>query len=159
MDNVLDFLKKLNIDYKVYSHQAVVTVEEAKAQKIDADFGESKNLFLRNRKGNKHYLVTIEATKQLDLSKLSSILEEKNLSFASSDRLMKFLGLTPGSVSPFGLINDINKEVIYIFDNELLKNTNLGFPPNINTQTIVMTTADFKKYLDSIGNQIFFQDL
>ncbi len=159
MDNVFEFLKKLNIDYKIYNHPAVFTVEEAKKHRIAEDFGENKNLFLRNKKGSKHYLVTLDAEKHLDLDKLGEILEEKGLSFASPDILKKYLGLTPGSVSPFGLINDANKEITFVFDNNLLKNEKLGFHPNINTQTLVLGTNDFKRFLDSIGNKIIFLDL
>ena len=159
MDNVFDFLKKLNISYEVYNHPAVFTVEESKQHRIGSGFGENKNLFLRNNKGNKHYLITISSSKKLDIDNLAKILGEKSLGFASEERLKKYLNLTPGSVSPFGLVNDANKEVIFVFDRDLLKYNKLGFHPNINTQTVIISTDDFKKFIESTGNKTLYLDL
>ncbi len=159
MENVFEFLKKLGISYEVHNHQAVFTVEEARAHRVNADFAESKNLFLRNKKGDKHFLVTLSGEKQLDINKLGEILEENRLSFASPDRLKRYLDLTPGSVSPFGLINDVNKEVVFVVDNDLFTYEKQGLHPNNNTQTVVISSNDFKKYLDSIGNKVIYLDL
>ena len=138
MENVFDFLKGLGIEYQVFNHPAVFTVEESQRHRLDIEFGENKNLFLRNKKGDRHYLVVISASKQLDLKKFSEKLDEKNIGFASPDRLLKYLKLTPGSVSPFGLLNDIERKVELIIDKDLLENEMLGFHPNINTQTLVL---------------------
>jgi Ala-tRNA(Pro) deacylase len=159
MKEVYNLLDGLGIKYEIFDHPAVFTVEEARKIKIDGDFGESKNLFLRNKKGDKHYLVVMGAFKPLDLKKLGEIIGEKNLSFASPDRLLKHLKLTPGSVSPFGLINDTNKEVTLILDKDFLKNPKLGLHPNTNTQTIVLKTSDFLKVIESIGNTTRLEDL
>lgn len=159
MDNVYEFLKKLNILYTIYNHEAVFTIEESRQHRINTEFGENKNLFLRNKKGDKHYLVTLDASKRLDLDKFAISLNEKKVNFASEDRLKKYLHLTPGSVSPFGLINDIQKEVVFVLDNDLLKHDYLGFHPNINTQTVVLKTSDFKKFLESAGNQVLIMNL
>jgi len=72
---------------------------------------------------------------------------------------MKYLKLTPGSVSPFGLINDAQKEVTVVVDNQLLTYQNLAFHPNINTQTLALKTEDFQKYLNWTGNKILYLDL
>jgi Ala-tRNA(Pro) deacylase len=159
MDNVHDYLKSLGIVYEAHEHVAVFTVEEAEHIKIDTKFGDNKNLFLKNRKGTKYYLVTLGALKRLDLKKLATTLGESNLGFASEERLKNCLDLTPGSVSPFGLINDQDREVVFILDNDLLDYEYLGFHPNINTQTVVIKTSDFKKYLEGVGNQILYLDL
>ena len=160
MEKVFDLLNSLNIEYQVFEHPAVYTAKEAGEQyKLGSDFGESKNLFLRNKKGDKHYLIIIEATKQLDLKKIEEKINEKNISFASPERLLKYLNLTPGSVSPFGLINDAKKEVLLIIDNNLLKNEKLGFHPNINTQTLILKTVDFLRVINTLGNKILFEDL
>lgn len=154
MQNVHNFLKKIGIEYEIHNHPAVFTVDEAKEHRIDADFGENKNLFLRNKKGNKHFLVTLGASKRLDLKKLAENVGEKSLGFASEEKLMKYLGLTPGSVSPFGLIHDTEKRVVFMMDKDLLGKENVGFHPNINTQTIVLKTEDFKNYIKALDREI-----
>ncbi|NQV88079.1 MAG: prolyl-tRNA synthetase associated domain-containing protein [Parcubacteria group bacterium] len=159
MESVFKLLDSLEIEYTVYEHPAVFTVNEARQCEIELDFGETKNLFLRNKKGDKHFLVVIEALKQLDLKKLGNKIGEKNISFASPERLLKHLGLTPGSVSPFGLINNIDKNVVLIIDQDLLKNEMLGFHPNINTRTIVLKTEVFLEIMNSLGYKILVENL
>lgn len=156
MADIYEVLKKLNIPYEKHEHPAVFTVEEA--AKYDRGFaaGASKNLFLRNKKGDIHYLVVIPAMKKVDLKALQVTLHESKLSFASPERMMTYLGLTPGSVSPFGIINDKEKAVRVIIDSELLANEKLGFHPNINTATLVVKTEDFKKFLQWTGNDVQF---
>ena len=159
MENVYQILDSLGIKYKKFDHPAVYTVEEADNFNFGIDGGKNKSLFLRNAKGDRHYLVLIEGIKRLDLKKLENLLNETRLSFASPERLMKYLKLTPGSVSPFGLINDTAKQVQVVVDNKLLRFSELAFHPNINTQTLTLKTEDFKKFLTSTKNKLFFFDL
>ncbi len=159
MSTIEQALSNLGIKYKKYDHPPVFTVEEAKKYSINIGAGETKNLFLRNDKGDKHYLVTLPGDKRADLKRLSVLLGESKLSFASPERLKQYLDLTPGSVSPFGLINDKSKEVIVVVDNDLLQFETLGYHPNINTATLVVSRDDFKKFLGSTGNKIIFSDL
>ncbi|HYC34422.1 MAG TPA: YbaK/EbsC family protein, partial [Candidatus Paceibacterota bacterium] len=132
MDSVFTYLNNLGITCKLLTHEAVFTVEESKNIRFDVDFGENKNLFLRNKKGDKHFLVTIAAEKRLDLERFARLTGESKVGFASPKRLKEYLDLTPGSVSPFGLINDMNHQVIYVLDADLLKHETLGFHPNVN---------------------------
>ena len=159
MENVYQVLDSLGIKYKKFEHQVVHTVEDADKLGLEITGGINKSLFLRNKKGDKHYLVLIKGTKRLDLKKLEKLLNETRLSFASPERLMRFLKLTPGSVSPFGLINDLDKVVTIIIDNDLLTQDELALHPNINTQTLVLKIEDFKKFLNSTGNKIEYLDL
>lgn len=159
MEEVYKILDSLNIKYQKFSHEAVYTVEEADNLNLDIDGNTNKSLFLRNAKGNNHYLVLMNGKKRMDINKLQGLLEETRLSFASSERLLKYLKLTPGSVSPFGLINDKNHEVIVVVDKELLEFKNLAFHPNINTQTLSLEIEDFKKYLENTGNKILYLSL
>lgn len=159
MQDVYQILSGLNIAYEKHDHPAVFTVEEAQKYDRGIDAGKSKNLFLRNKKGDKHYLVIVESTKRVDLKQLSVQLNENKIGFASPERLLEYLGLTPGSVSPFGLINDKNKAVQVIVDNDLMMHKKLAFHPNINTATLVMSSKDFQKFLDSTGNSISFLNL
>src|SRR5437763_16068642 len=105
-DDVYARLAELGITYERYEHPPVPTVEEAERHWADIHATHCKNLFLRNQKGNRHYLVIIPHTKQADLRSIAAQIGDGRLSLASPERLMTHLGLTPGSVSPFGLIND-----------------------------------------------------
>lgn len=159
MQAIYDVLGELRIPFVKHEHPAVFTVEEA--SQLAGGFGaaETKNLFLRNAKGNVHYLVVAESSKRVDLKQLTAVLGETKLSFASPERLMTHLRLTPGSVSPFGLINNTDKSVRVIVDSGLLSHERVGFHPNINTATLVITAQDFRKFLAWIGNEIRFIEL
>lgn len=159
MNNIYETLKILDIFYKKYDHPAVYTATEADQQCSHIEGGKSKNLFLRNEKGDTHYLIIVESTKKIDLKKLAQSLQEKRLSFASDKRLMNRLRLTPGSVSPFGLINDERHEVIVIVDNALLNYEKLQYHPNINTATLVISKEDFIKFLNAMKNKTIYADL
>lgn len=157
--DIYSVLQDLGIQYEKHEHPAVHTVEEAAQYDRGIDAGKSKNLFLRNVKGDTHYLVVMESTKRLDLKRLSELLNETKLSFASPERLMTHLGLTPGSVGPFGLINNSDKSVRVIVDSGLLKYSKLSYHPNVNTATLVISTEDLKKFLEWTGNKIEYIDL
>lgn len=156
---VYQVLNGLGIPYTRHEHPPVFTVEQAKQHWTDLSGAHCKNLFLRNKKGNRHYLVILLTSKQADLRLLNAKLNEDRLSFGSAERLEKYLGLTPGSVSPFGLINDRRKEVIVIVDRDLKQTDQVNFHPNINTVTLGIKTADFERFLASTGNEVRFFDL
>ena len=151
---VYDTLNKLQIQYKKYEHPAVFTMEDV--NKLDLNLPECKNLFVRNTKGNKHYLVILEGSKKADLKKLATQIGSTKLSFASKERLFKYLMLLPGSVSPFGLINDKDKQVEVIVDKDLVNSDELGFHPNTNEATVTLSFSDFEKYLKSCGNKFSY---
>ena len=151
---VYDTLNKLQIQYKKYEHPAVFTMEDV--NKLDLNLPECKNLFVRNTKGNKHYLVILEGSKKADLKKLATQIGSTKLSFASKERLFKYLMLLPGSVSPFGLINDKDKQVEVIVDKDLVNSDELGFHPNTNEATVTLSSSDFEKYLKSCGNKFSY---
>jgi Ala-tRNA(Pro) deacylase len=153
---VLDTLDRLGVSYVRHEHPPVFTVEDADKYWTDLRGTHCKNLFLRNKKGNRHYLVVAPTSRTVDLRALNRILQEDRLSFASPERLKKCLGLEPGSVSPFGLINDATKDVRVILDEDLRNSSFLGFHPNINTATLDVSFADFEKFLDWCGNEVRF---
>jgi Ala-tRNA(Pro) deacylase len=159
MDNVYQALDSLGIKYQKFEHPVMHTVEDADKLDFKIPGGVNKCLFLRNKKGDKHYLVLISGAKRLDLKNLEKLLSEIRLSFASPERLMKYLRVSPGSVSPFCLINDLDKAVAFIIDNELLERDELALHPNINTQTLVLKVEDFKAFLAWTKNKILFLDL
>lgn len=159
MKDIYPILALLQIAYIRHDHPAVFTCEEADRYYQNIKGGKSKNLLLRNRKGDRHYLVIVESFKQVDLKKLTQQLGEAKLGFASPERLMKYLGLTPGSVSPFGLINDETKNVTVVIDQDLWKYDRLHYHPNINTATLELAREDFKKFLEWCGNEVRFLEI
>jgi Ala-tRNA(Pro) deacylase len=159
MENIYRILENLDIPYQKYEHPAVYTVEEAEKYDHHIDAGKSKNLFLRNRKGNKHYLLVIQSNKRVDLKGLSGLLGESSIGFASAERLNRYLRLTPGAVSPFGLINDVDDQVHVLIDQDLLTYEKLAYHPNINTETLVIRSSDFKKYLDWTENTVSYIEI
>ena len=147
-------LGELGIPFSRHEHPAVATVEEARQHWADIDATHCKNLFLRNQKGNRHYLVVLTASKTADLKGVADQIGDGKLSFASPERLMTHLGLTPGSVSPFGLINDPAHAVRVVLDRDLRAASRLSFHPNINTVTFTIAAADFARFLDACGNPV-----
>ena len=154
MPDIYQILDELGIEYQRFEHPAVFTVEEANRHRGEIPGGRTKNLFLRNKKGRRHYLVVTEAEKTVDLKSLKERVGESALSFASPERLQRYLGLTAGSVSPFGIINDVNDDVTVLLDRDLLRYDTLGFHPNVNTATLVIQTEDFQRFLDHCGNVV-----
>ncbi len=112
--------------------------------------------FFRNHKGNRHYLVILEHLRQLDIHDLEKRLHQGKLTFASDQRLKKYLGVEPGSVSPFGLINDTENHVHLFIDEKLNESERLAFHPNVNTASIVVAKSDFLKFLEFTGNSYEF---
>lgn len=152
--SVVEKLRELGITYTRHDHPAVATVEEAAEHWAGIDATHCKNLFLRNQKGNRHYLVVLTASKKADLKAVADQIGDGKLSFASPERLMTHLGLTPGSVSPFGLINDREHAVLVVLDRDFQSASRLAFHPNINTATLTIAAADFKRFLDACGNAV-----
>ena len=147
-------LDALGIRYQRFEHPAVFNAEDA-SQHWNAIGGtQCKNLFLRNKKGDRHYLVILEISKRADLKDLVKLVGDDRLSFGSPERLMAKLGLTPGSVSPFGLLNDGDGSVRVLMDADLKGAERLIFHPNINTASVVVSWADLEKFLATRSNVV-----
>ncbi len=151
-----DILDDLEIKYEYHEHPPLATINDAIVHWKDYNSGLCKNIFFRNHKGNRHYLVVLEHLRQLDIHDLEKRLKQGKLSFASDERLKKRLGLEPGSVSPFGLINDTEKNVHLFIDQKLQECERLAFHPNVNTATLVISKTDFLKFLNHTGNTFEF---
>ena len=152
-------LSRLGIDFDYYEHPEAPTIE------IAAQFyrGEGtvlcKNLFFRNHKGNRHYLVIMDSRHNMNIHDIEHKLHQGKLTFASPERMMKYLGVKPGSVSLFGLVNDVNHDVTLFVDNELRHAAKVSFHPNDNTASLVISNADMMKFIENIGNAYEFLDL
>jgi Ala-tRNA(Pro) deacylase len=151
-----ELLTRLSIDFEYHEHPPVATIEDAKIHWRKFNCGRCKNIFFRNHKGDRHYLVILEHLRQLNIHDLENRLKQGKLSFASDQRLMKYLGVTPGSVSPFGLINDETHQVHIFIDEKLNDFDRLSFHPNINTASLVVYKSDFLKFIDHLGNSYEF---
>ncbi len=155
---VYQTLDELSIPYEYHEHPPTPTVEEARLYWKDPNVTYCKNLFFRNHKGNRH-LVIMEYHRELNIRDLEQRLKQGKISFASEQRMEKYLGLQPGSVSPFGLLNDINNHVHVFFDQELQKAEKISFHPNDNRVSLNLFAADFWHYMKWIGNSFEFIDV
>ncbi len=151
-----EVLDKLGISFNYHEHPPLNTIEEAIIHWKDFNSGRCKNIFFRNHKGNRHYLVVLEHLRQLDIHDLEKRLRQGKLTFASDKRLMKYLGVEPGSVSPFGLINDTENHVHLFIDEQLNDFERLAFHPNINTASLVIAKSDLIRFLEFTGNSYEF---
>ncbi len=148
--------RSLSINYEYHEHPPVATIGDAVIHWKSFDCGRCKNIFFRNHKGDSHYLVILEHLRQLNIHDLEQRLKQGKLSFASDQRLKKYLGLEPGSVSPFGLINDESHHVHLFIDEKLNEFDRLSFHPNLNTASLIVSKSDFLKFLNHMGNTYEF---
>lgn len=155
MNNVLDLLTKIGIDYQVIKHPIFDSVNASTSYHAENNLPGSrvKNLFLRNKKGDQHFLFCVVPTKPFDKALFKSISDQK-CGFADNDRLHKYLGLKPGHVSPFGLMNDTQKQVQVFLDQDLLEYEYLYFHPNIPEVSIQMKPDDILKAIEHLGYEI-----
>lgn len=155
-ENIIKRLSELNIEYELVEHEAAFTMEEYNALGFNPNDEICKNLFLRDYKGKRHMLVVIKGSKQADLVLIRNEIDSSKLSFASDERLSKYLDVKKGSVSPFGIINDSENAVEVYFDEDLKNMPRLGFHPNDNTATIFLSFEDINRYIESTGHKIQF---
>jgi Ala-tRNA(Pro) deacylase len=145
-------LDALGILYRNHEHAAVFTVEEAKALRGELTGGHIKNLFLRNKK-EEMWLVVAEEDKRIDLKALGERLGAGKLSFGSPDRLLRYLGVLPGAVTPFGIINDRERKVKVVLDRDLMAFDPVNAHPLVNTMTTALSPRDLVKFLEAEGHQ------
>lgn len=150
IEKVIEYLNNNNIKFSIYYHPPIPTIEEAKEHWNIIEATHCKNLFFRNHKGNKHYLVLLNCNNDMDIHSLEKRLNEGKLTFASEARMLKYLGVKPGSVSFFGLINDTEKSVILYLEKELLNARQISFHPNDNRATLVISGEDFRFLLEKV---------
>lgn len=155
-ENIFENLQALGISYELVEHPPAFTMEEYNALGFNPDDEICKNLFLRDYKGKRHMLVVLKGSKHADLRLIQAEVESSKLSFASDERLAKYLDVKKGSVSPLGLINDTAGAVEVYFDQDLQDAPRLGFHPNDNTATIFLSFADVLRYIESTGHTIRF---
>ena len=173
IQRTLAWLDAHEIQYEVYYHPPLFTIEEALAYWKEIDSTHCKNLFMRNHKGNRHYLISFECHKDLDIHSLEQMVHQGKLSFASPERMDRCLGVAPGSVCAFGLINDMDiaqtsnpKELFenghrvkYFLDSDLRRAEKISFHPCDNRASVVLSNEMFMKFLAIWGGEYEWIDL
>ncbi len=150
-DDLLNILKDNRVDFKLYQHKPLHSVNESKIEQ-ELIFQKStnsvhiKNLFLRDKK-KRNYLITCEQDKKIDLKLLKEKIESARLSFGSADRLFQYLGVFPGAVSPFCMLNGIKKNVKFFCDCDLKNFKNIYLHPFVNDRTVKMKFNDLEHFL------------
>lgn len=153
-------LERLGISYQIIEHPAVYTIDEmASLEMFQDNPWVVKNLFLRDASGKRHFLVVLDNKKKADLKSIRLQLGTSTLSFASEDRLMKHLQLTKGSVTPLGIINDVEQAVEVVLDRDLVGREQIGVHPNDNTATVMISYPDLQLLIMEHNNSIHIIDL
>jgi Ala-tRNA(Pro) deacylase len=150
-ETLLARLDALGINYRCVTHPPVFTVEEAKALRGELPGSHIKNLFLRNKKG-RMWLVTCLEDRDVDLKALGARLEAGRFSFGSAERLMTYLGVRPGAVTPFAVINDKAGAVTMVLDSGVLGAGPVNCHPLVNTMTTALAPDDLLRFLEAEGH-------
>ena len=150
-DDILTILKENQIHFKLYEHKPLYSVNESKIEQLsifpaNTNSVHIKNLFLRDKKKN-NYLITCEQDKKIDLKLLKEKIESARLSFGSADRLFQHLGVFPGAVSPFCMLNGIKNNVQFFCDYNLKQFKNIYVHPFVNDRTICLDVNDLEHFL------------
>ncbi len=156
--DLLAFLDELEITHSTVEHAAAHTVADAQTNRGTLPGGHAKNLFLKCKKGSL-WLIVAEENTPIRLNQLHKRIGSGRLSFASSELMMEVLGITPGSVTPFALLNDKQHRVTLILDELLMKEDVLNFHPLQNTATTTLSRQDFLRFLGACGFEPLIMDL
>jgi len=152
MEDIGSFLRQQGISYQAFEHPAVFTCEEAERLCPPMPGAHTKNLFLRDRKGARHFLVVVGYDKAVDLKALTKVIGTDKLSFASPERLMTYLGVIPGAATILGLITDREHQVEVFIDEDLWKAEALQCHPLVNTATWVISRDGIERFLAATGH-------
>jgi Ala-tRNA(Pro) deacylase len=159
MTDIYKFLDDHQIEYERHDHPPVYTVEDVNRLVPPLEAAKTKSLFLRDAKGSRHFLVIVNGEKRVNLKTLPDLLNSSRLRFGSPDRLKKHLGVDPGSVSLFAVVNDIDKAVELIIDSTLWKSDAFQFHPLVNTSTLVISRGNVKQFLEKTGHDAQLLDV
>ena len=152
-DALYAIFEQLNIPVIRHDHPPLRTVEDSRQYRGDMEGGHAKNLFLRDRK-KKNFLIIAEEDQPIDLKSMATAMGTDRLSFGSPDRLMEYLGVIPGSVTPFSVINDPDHRVTVYFDKTLADMERANFHPLTNDQTVTIAIADLIRFFAHTGHYI-----
>ena len=157
-EDLFVFLDRLGIETKTIRHRPVFTVEEARSLRGDLPGGHCKSLFLKDKKGQLWLAVVLE-DRSVDLKALAERIGAARISFGSETRLYETLGVIPGSVTPFALINDPDHRVTVVLDKEMLELSPLHYHPLDNRATTAITPEDLLKFVTACGHERLIIDI
>lgn len=153
---ILNQLMELNVQYQIIKHPPVYTIEDV-TQISNLDFDKIiKNLFVRDDKKENYYLLLIKNNKRINLNKLRKEINSRRLTFANAEELDHYLGLKAGAVSPLGILNDQERKVKVLIDQDLKTMDLVGIHPNINTATLLLPLPDLIRVIENHGNLVKF---
>jgi Ala-tRNA(Pro) deacylase len=159
MADVYQFLADHQIRYERHDHPAVYTVADVERLVPALPAVKTKNLFLRDKKGRRHFLVAVPAQKRVDIKGLGAAIGSGHLSFGSADRLNRYLGVDPGSVTVLATINDPDHAVELYFDKVLWKEEVFQFHPLVNTSTLLISREDLGRFFEHTGHEVRLLDV
>jgi len=159
MVDLYQFLAENHIEYKRHDHPPVYTVANVERLVPTLPAVKTKNLFLRDKKGRRHFLVAVPAPKRVNIKALGGVIGSGHLSFGSPDRLKKYLGVDPGSVTVLATINDPENAVELIFDEVLWKEEAFQFHPLVNTSTLVISRENLQRFFSKTGHEVRLIDV
>lgn len=159
--DIYHFFSEHNIEYERYDHPAVFTCEEATrlCPPMPANAIKTKNLFLRDKKGHRHFLVTVPERKKIHLKALEILLGVSKLSFASPQRLESYLKLTPGSVTILGILHDDEHQVEVLVDTAVWEADAIRCHPLVNTSTLVIARKHLQRLFQITGHEPHILDV
>lgn len=154
MADFYQFLVDHKIEYNRHDHPAVYTVEESERLVPPLPGAKTKNLFLRDKKGARHFLVVVPAQKRVNIKALPQAVGSSRLSFGSAGRLKKYLGVEPGAVTLLAIFNDPDHAVEVFMDKALWESEAFHFHPLVNTSTLVISRQNLKRFIEATGHEI-----
>lgn len=156
---VLEKLKELDIEYEIVNHEPALTTEQADSFIKGIEGVRTKTMFLRNRKKTQYFMLIMDGKKRVDMSVFADKVQVKRIQMASADDLFEMMKLPPGVVSPFGLLNNADRNIHIYFDKEIMSEKRMSFHPNTNEKTIFLDTTDLVKYIKSLTYKVHLIEL
>ncbi len=155
---IYSYLKEQNIEYEAAEHKAVFNMKELETIELPHPEWEAKNLFVRDDKKKNYYLITVKGDKRVNLKEFRKQHGLRALSFASPEELLNIMQLTPGAVTPFGILNDSEHRVYFYLDREFM-NDKIGVHPNDNTATVWLQANDLIRLIQDNGSEAEFTEI
>ncbi len=150
-NKVIDKLKELGIEFEIVEHEPALTTEQADAFIEGIEGVRTKTMFLTNKKKTLYYLLIMDDQKRLDMKQFGELVQAKGIKMASADSLYEKMLLPPGVVSPFGLLNNPERDIQVFIDREIITEKRMSFHPNTNEKTIFLDTSDLLRFMESLG--------
>lgn len=154
----IEYLHAQGVSFEITEHKAVYNMEELSDIELPHPEADAKNLFVRDDKKRKYYLLTVQGDKRVDLKEFRRRHGTRSLSFASDDELSRYLGLFPGAVTPLGALNDETRSVKVFLDRAFAGGL-IGVHPNDNTATLWLKTEDLVRVLQAHGTEVVVTDI